>query len=115
MITVIVVVISLLNYQHKMLACFNFHKHLNTLFDLKSTSNEISCLHGIRSAIMLSILIFHSITTQAITVDPNSESYRTNSDGGKYVQMNLCGSVVEGFFVIGAILVTKTMLRDLRR
>lgn len=115
MITVIAVVISLLKSQHKILACFNFRKHLNTLFDLKSTSNEISCLHGIRGAVMLSILIFHSITTQAITVDSNSESYRTNSDGGKYVQMNLCGSAVEAFFVIGAILVTRSMLRDLRR
>lgn len=116
MITVIAVVISLLKSQHKILACFNFRKHFSTLFDLKSTSNEISCrLHGIRGAVMLSILIFHSITTQAITVDSNSESYRTNSDGGNYVQMNLCGSVVEAFFVIGAILVTRSMLRDLRR
>lgn len=115
LITIIAVGFSFIEIKHAILECFNFRKHLITLFDLKSTSNEISCLHGIRAVIMMFVLIFHSVTTQGITVDPKSEAYTKNSDAGSYVQITLMACVVDAFFVIGAILVTRAMLRDLRR
>lgn len=105
---------SFTKHQNSILTCFNFCKHFYTILDTKSISDEISCLHGMRVLTMIAILIYHSVMAKISVVDPQSKLYKVISDNRKLLQVIHVMTIVDTFFVIGAILLTRSILKDLR-
>lgn len=97
------------------LACFNIRKHLLSITDFKPRNDEISCFHGMRVLSLLIIVAIHSFLTKAYSLDPQSEIYENLSKGKKLIQLQIATVVVDTFFIIGAILMTRSVFKDLRR
>ena len=76
---------------------------------------EISCLHGIRGLSIISIVFLHSFFFRILTPF-RDEKLIKEFLGTKLASTISAGNVsVDSFFVISAMLVTRSMLRELER
>lgn len=110
-----VAVFSFLNYQNSIIACFNIRKYFNSIISTKTAKNEITCFHGLRVIALLIIVAYHSIMTKIYKIQPNTPLHDDVFRVNRFIQLQLTNGVVDIFFVIGAILVTRSVLGELRK
>lgn len=103
------------NGENKILSCFNFRKYLLSVIDFTPNTDEITCFHGFRALALVMVVVMHSIFVIASKIEPHSELYNMKLRGNGFIHPFFLNAVVDVFFVISAILLTRSILKDLRK
>ena len=94
---------------------FSVRRNVSSFFDLREnpSSETISCLFGIRSLSMISIIFFHAFVMRAYS--PFWEQSDDWSSKNFALAISSFGMAVDSFFVMSAALFTKTMMTELKK
>lgn len=94
---------------------FSFADNIKTIFDFSPVSNEISCFHGIKAITLLILIGCHSYLFRGASHDQSSVTYQKYFASGDNFTVDFLASTVDTFFVLSAILFTRSVLRDLEK
>lgn len=78
-------------------------------------NNEISCFHGIKAITLLILIGCHSYLFRGASHDQSSVTNQKYFAGGDNFTVDFLASTVDTFFVLSAILFTRSVLRDLKK
>lgn len=101
---------SINTFKNKFACCFKFADNFTSIFNYKVKPNEITCLYGLKCHLTLIIVIGHSIVFRIEDADDDYENlkkFKAIIDAILYL-VNL-------FFVISAILLTRSILSDFKK
>jgi hypothetical protein len=91
-------------------------KNIKDLFSLDDPSpDSIKCFHGIRAISALSLMFFHSYFFRLITPFGDEQVFEDWKKTSWSHTISCLNSFVDSFFVMSAILTTRSMLRDLKK
>lgn len=99
----------------QLLLSFSIYSNIQKLFSLKSSSSDISCIHGIRALSLIIIVFFHSFFFRI------QSSLISEENARNFVHLKFAAFLttlpifVESFFVMSGALFTISMLKDLKR
>lgn len=105
------------NNKASKLRSFSLRRNIRSLLsvDQKNSPNDVLCLHGMRTLCTFSIIYLHSYFYRVLAPVGQKNIY---SEWGKTEVASRISSLnitVDTFFVISALLLTKSMLKDLDR
>lgn len=105
---------------HELYSAFSVYKNGAKLFDIgrKEPSNVFLCLSGLRTFSMLHIMLGHRFGWTRGFPNTNSEVFAVN---GKWMKtlfsafVNVHPIAVDSFFVMGGLLVARSVLNNIER
>lgn len=101
--------------RNRLLVSFSFYSNARSLFSLEQekSAESIGCLHGIRVASTLTIILFHSYYHRTMyplaQSDETTSFLKSNSERWIIALM----TTVESFFVLSGFLAFRSIVRDL--
>jgi peptidoglycan/LPS O-acetylase OafA/YrhL len=115
----IIQVWSLADKPHELFSAFSVYKNAAKLFDVShKPSNTIRCLSGLRTFAMLHIMLGHRYNWSRGFPNVNSSVF---ANGGQWTKtvfsalVNVHPIAVDTFFVIGGLLVARSVLHNMEK
>lgn len=105
------------NKRSSKVASFSLHRNVTSLLSLDQTKspNDVLCLHGMRAMCTFSIIYLHSYFFRVMAPVGDKNLYTEWGKTEIASRISSLNITVDTFFVISAMLLTKSMLKDLDR
>jgi hypothetical protein len=102
--------------RNSLLLVFSFRQNLKSLINLNDSGpGTIQCFHGIRVLMTLTLIFFHSYFFRIVTPFKDDElinEWKKTTWASAISTLNCC---VDSFFVMSAVLTTRSMLKDIEK
>lgn len=96
--------------------CFEYKKSFSSLFDYNTLKDEITCVHGIKVLACLSVILYHTLLWKIVQFIASNNKSLNYFDHARFNQIELlASSVVEPFFVLSAIFLTRSVIKEQKR
>jgi Nose resistant-to-fluoxetine protein, N-terminal domain len=101
--------------RNRLLLCFSFYSNARSLFSVEEekSADSIGCLHGIRVASTLTIILFHSYYHRVMYPIQQSEETSSFLKSSSERMVIALMTTVESFFVLSGFLAFRSIVRDL--